>query len=168
MDLIIRVYCSSFGAGFEQRFYFPALITGVETDENGIRNSILSTSSHQIFQEKMNCVTSQYSETFQTQFTHNGTSFVMHVKLAAHLMISTLKTVDSMCYSFRSTVRWLWMRMWLIWVLSKLLWKRMRNGCVKSHELLIYPELNTTRSKWCWFTLHRLELYNQIRPNEHY
>lgn len=53
--------------------------SGVETDENGIRNSILSTSSHQIFQEKMNCVTSQYSETFQTQFTHNGTSFVMHV-----------------------------------------------------------------------------------------
>jgi len=53
--------------------------SGVEFDENGVRNDILSADSQQIFRQKMDCVASQYSNTFRTEFSHNGSSVVLHV-----------------------------------------------------------------------------------------
>ena len=55
------------------------VIAGVEFDENGVRNDILSADSQQIFRQKMDCVASQYSNTFRTEFSHNGSSVVLHV-----------------------------------------------------------------------------------------
>lgn len=54
--------------------------SGIEFDEHGVRNSLLSSpSSQRIFKEKMSCVSNQYSNAFTTEYSINGTSVVLKV-----------------------------------------------------------------------------------------
>ena len=45
---------------------------GVEFDDQGHRSGLLSNQSQSTFQQKMNCLSNQFSDTFQTEFLHNG------------------------------------------------------------------------------------------------
>lgn len=55
--------------------------SGVEFDDDGRRKPLLSPASQKIFDEKMSCVSEQYSTVFQTEFGggHNGSSVVLKV-----------------------------------------------------------------------------------------
>ena len=63
--------------------------SGIEFDEDGIRNSLLSSpSTRRVFQEKMSCVSHQYSNAFRTEYSINGTSVVLKV-IHYHLFSSS-------------------------------------------------------------------------------
>lgn len=53
--------------------------SGVEFDEDGVRRNLLSPSSQQLFQQKMKCVSNQFSNAFRTEYSINGTSIVLKV-----------------------------------------------------------------------------------------
>lgn len=53
---------------------------GVEFDDEGVRRNLLSPSSQPVFREKMNCLSNQFSNAFRTEYSINGTSFVLKVR----------------------------------------------------------------------------------------
>ena len=53
--------------------------SGVDFDDEGNRKPLLTPASQRLFDEKMNCVSEQYSTVFQTEFGHNGSSVVLKV-----------------------------------------------------------------------------------------
>lgn len=52
---------------------------GVEFDDERVRRSLLSPSSQRIFEEKLRCVREQYSNTFKTEYSVNGSNVVLQV-----------------------------------------------------------------------------------------
>lgn len=52
---------------------------GVEFDDERIRRSLLTPSSQQIFEDKLRCVREQYSNTFKTEYSVNGSNVVLQV-----------------------------------------------------------------------------------------
>lgn len=53
--------------------------SGVEFDEDGVRRHLLSPTSQRLFQQKMTCVSNQFSNAFRTEYSINGTSIVLKV-----------------------------------------------------------------------------------------
>ncbi len=51
----------------------------MEFDDDGRRKPLLAPATQKIFEEKMNCVSEQYSNVFQTEFGHNGSSIILKV-----------------------------------------------------------------------------------------
>ena len=52
---------------------------GVEFDDEGHRSGLLSTESQTFFEQKMKCLSNQFSDTFQTEFLHNGSGIILKV-----------------------------------------------------------------------------------------
>ncbi|EFX65708.1 hypothetical protein DAPPUDRAFT_303549 [Daphnia pulex] len=53
--------------------------SGVEFDEDGVRRNLLSPPSQLKFQQKMNCMSNQFSSAFRTEYLINGKSVVLKV-----------------------------------------------------------------------------------------
>lgn len=53
--------------------------SGVEFDDEGVRRSLLSPASQRLFKEKMSCLSDQFSNTFRTEYSINGSSVVLKV-----------------------------------------------------------------------------------------
>ena len=51
----------------------------MEFDDQGVRSAWMSSESRQQFDERLECITNQYSNAFQTVLTYNGTDTVIRV-----------------------------------------------------------------------------------------
>jgi predicted metalloendopeptidase len=64
--------------------------SGVEFDEDGVRRNLLSPPSQRLFQQKMTCMSNQFSNSFQTEYLINGTSVVLKVRDISYTFIKQM------------------------------------------------------------------------------
>jgi predicted metalloendopeptidase len=67
--------------------------SGVEFDEDGVRRNLLSPPSQLKFQQKMNCMSNQFSSAFRTEYLINGKSVVLKVSAGTFIYFLSFNRV---------------------------------------------------------------------------